>query len=430
MLIVSFTVVCGGLAALATMALPTEYTATQTLIVIPGEALTANDVDTLVSSLDAVLGSDDFYSRLIEAAGSDLTVESLRASSKTERVPNTGVVDLRVTTGDQDAAIALVQAAEPTLGVMLESELDQEAQFDPLSYINFGGILVSQEPKPVELNAMIGAGLGFVAAIALVALYQYLRPVLRTPEDAEEVFELPVLASLPPIGAHDVDWNAHDAVFGVLRAISTSGWEEPIRRLVVVGPDHDEARAEFVMALGATIANNGVPAVLIDADLENASLSRALELAERDGLSECLAGSAKISEVLVDFKNGTAPAAVEPIIGGQEERLKFLPAGVLRDEGMSGMKNELTQVLADLAAKRVLVIDAPSIPGPVPSASMISTADALLVVATESSTLLRKADVTSRALQAVSRKPSAVVLLESKELRIRSGRNDEAPSKS
>lgn len=429
MLIVSFTAVCGGLAAAITMAFPTKYTATQTLIVVPGEGLTSNDVDTLVSSLDAVLGSDDFYSRLIEAAGSDLTVESLRAASTTERVPNTGVVDLKVTTGDQDESIALVQAAEPTLDVMLENELDQEAQFDPMSYINFGGILVSQDPKPVELNAMIGAGLGFVTAIAVVALFQYLRPVVRTPEDAEEAFELPVLASLPPIGARDTDWNAHDALFGVLRAISTAGWREPIHRLVVIGPDHDEARAEFLMALGATIANNGVPAVLIDADLENASLSRALELADHDGLAECLAGSAKISEVLVDFKNGMAPATVEPIIGGQGERLKFLPAGVLRDEGLSGMKNELTRVLAGLASERVVVIDAPSVPGPVPSAGMISTADALLVVATESSTLLRNADVTRRALQAVSGKPSAVVLLESKELRIRSGRENEVPNK-
>ena len=69
-------------------------------------------------------------------------------------------------------------------------------------------------------------------------------------------------------------------------------------------------------------------------------------------------------------------------------------------------------VLSDLSGRYVVVIDGPDVPGPVPSAQLLSLADATLVVVTEGETSIRDARYTGDAMRALAGESVGAVLVQ------------------
>jgi Mrp family chromosome partitioning ATPase len=76
------------------------------------------------------------------------------------------------------------------------------------------------------------------------------------------------------------------------------------------------------------------------------------------------------------------------------------------------MRSSLTEVLSDLSGRYVVVIDGPDVPGPVPSAQLLSLADATLVVVTEGETSIRDARYTGDAMRALAGESVGAVLVQ------------------
>ena len=203
--------------------------------------------------------------------------------------------------------------------------------------------LVRSSPKSViVLGASLFAGLALAFGVAFAR--EFLDQVFRTTDQVESILQTNCLAILPKIAVGEASTRSW---FGSKRAkISTrksdpqsallryvlnhpiSRFSEAIRTVKVAVDLNSVVRENRVIAITSTlpnegkstvstnfaqlIAHSGARVILLDADLRNPSLSRAMAPTATVGLIDVVAGRKKLDEVLI----------VDDAAG-----LAFLPAG-------------------------------------------------------------------------------------------------------
>ena len=260
------------------------------------------------------------------------------------------------------------------------------------------------------MGLLSGAGIAFLLAFIVAAFRQYRQPVISSARDVGDSLDLPVLARIAAVG-DGRGTNPQDAVLGMLAAIERLGARGPIHRLVVVGPESDLERSKLILALGCAIARNfDQPVALIDADLENASLTKLIGASDEPGLAECLTGDLRVDQTLLRLENGHTPAMLNGMVP-PSGMIRVMPAGINRGGSLLRMRSNLHQVLGAMSGRYVVIIDGPQIPGPVPSTQLLSMADATLVVVTEGSTSIRDAKFTGDALRSYTTNPVGAIVV-------------------
>ncbi|MBK6668718.1 MAG: hypothetical protein IPG46_03160 [Actinobacteria bacterium] len=401
-------VVGGAIAA----AMPEKYQVTRSVLVMSGN--NPNDNDTLIRSLESIIGAKHFATTLKERSGLDLTVDEISGMISTNRPVLSAVIEVSATDASLATATAVSEQISPTLQDIFENgqrSLPVEARIS-------GPIVTEMSADPVREQVFVpwwtgvftGGLLAFLVALAVAAFRQFRRPVITSARDLSDALDVPVLARVRAVGV-DPDGSPSDAVLGMLSAIELLGADGPIHRLVVVGPSEDEERSRLVLALGCAIARDfDQPVALVDANLASGGLSRLVGKDGERGLAECLNGAVEAQAAMVDT-TGSLPdplRGLRPAAGS----LSLLPAGVDRDAGLVRMRSSLTEVLSDLSGRYVVVIDGPDVPGPVPSAQLLSLADATLVVVTEGETSIRDARYTGDAMRALAGESVGAVLVQ------------------
>jgi Mrp family chromosome partitioning ATPase len=75
------------------------------------------------------------------------------------------------------------------------------------------------------------------------------------------------------------------------------------------------------------------------------------------------------------------------------------------------MRSSFHRVLEALAGRYVVIVNGPTIPGPVPTAQVLSLADATLMVVTEGVTTLTDAQAAGDTLRSFSSGASGIIVL-------------------
>lgn len=146
-------------------------------------------------------------------------------------------------------------------------------------------------PNPVRPNRnqvmMSAAMMGLVAGLGLVLLIDQLDSTVRTVDDAESTFGLPVLAAIPDSDlsklprfgtvVSDDSGSAPAEAFRTLRSsLSLLGNEDQRRVILVTSAIPSEGKTFTSMNLAAAFATQGLRTLLIDADLRRPALSASL----------------------------------------------------------------------------------------------------------------------------------------------------------
>lgn len=391
---------------------PKQYAVTRTLIVMSGN--NSNDNDTLIRSFEAIMGHKGFATELKARTDIDLPVETLKSMISVDRPALSA--NLEVTTRSEKLALAKTVSDEiiPTLQEIVESgqkSLPIESRIPgPIVQEVFATPTIEEVYVPWFAGLLTAAGLGFLLSFLAATFRQYRKPVIGTARDVGSSLDIPVLARISAVG-DGRGTNPQDAVLGMLSAIERLGARGPIHRLVVVGPESDVERSKLILALGCAIARNfDQPVALVDADLENFSLTRLVGASDEPGLAECLAGRVAVEDAMLQLEEGYTPAMLEGLIP-PTGMIRILPAGVDRSGNILRMCSNLHEVLGELSGNYVVVVDGPQIPGPVPSGQLMSLADATIVVVTEGSTSLRDARFTGDALRSLTSNPVGAVVI-------------------
>jgi len=395
-----------------TFTFPERYVVTRSFIVLAGS--NATDNDTLIRGLEVILSDRGFATQLKARAELDLPAETVKSMISVDRPALSPMLNVKTTSEDLELAEAVSAQLEPTLtAVFLRNQrnLPVESRISgPIVQEVYERPIREKTYTPWFAGFLTGGVLAFVLGFVIAAFRQYRAPTVTSVREVSEALDLPVLARVVALG-DGRGTHPQEAVLSMLAAIERLGARGPIHRLVVVGPEADEERSKLVLALGCAIARNfEQPVALIDADLENSSLTELVGAAGEPGLAECLTGELRVDQTLLRLENGHTPPALEGMVPASG-LVRVMPAGVDRSGSVLRMRSSLHQVLGALSGRYVVIVDGPQVPGPVPSTQLLSMSDATLVVVTEGGTSIRDARFTGDALRSYTTNPVGAVVL-------------------
>jgi capsular exopolysaccharide synthesis family protein len=170
----------------------------------------------------------------------------------------------------------------------------------------------------IALAALLGLGLGVVAALVIEALDE----TIATPDDAEKKLGIPVLGVVPLLdkgqttaaALADIRSGFSEAYYSLRTALQFSTPDGAPSSFLVTSARPAEGKSTTAYAIALNLARVGRRVLLVDGDLRNPSMHRVVGVENERGMSNLLSGSANLESVVQRTR---------------ENNLFFIPCGPL-----------------------------------------------------------------------------------------------------
>lgn len=182
------------------------YTSSTTLLLAgtekqEGQAQTTNSItatditinSNLVSTYSELVKSKNVLSQVISNLGIDINEDELRKNISVTAVKDTELIEIAVTTQNPEYAPKI---ANETAKVFIQ----KVAEFYNINNVHIvDEAEISQEPSNInhQKDIIIFAFIGLVVAVVYVLVANMLDTTIKTAEEIEKYFKVPVLASIP-----------------------------------------------------------------------------------------------------------------------------------------------------------------------------------------------------------------------------------------
>ena len=352
-------VVCVLASMLFAFASPSTYTATSQAylrVKVAGDPAQStlsqyNAAQLAAMKADAVVPvftSAAVAQRVVDSLKLDETAEEFASSVSATRVPETVSVQVSATAYSSHRAQVLADEVVRQAAAEIKN---LEGEDSPVEIVLLSSAeLVSATRSPALVTCVaVGLLAGLVLGYIWILVQELLDKSLRGPEEVREALSVPLLGALPRVPS--LRWLSRGAELkmeeqlrvartNVLHALSQGG-----RRVVVVtsaGPQ--EGTSVTAASLARVLALSGHRVVLVGGDLRAPGTAG---LQGSPGLADVLTGSAYLGEALVK---------------GSVEGLELLPAGRMPANPSELLGAPMMRdLLRELAADRLVIIDAPPI---------------------------------------------------------------------
>lgn len=229
-------------------------------------------------------------------------------------------------------------------------------------------------PK-VKRNLVLGILFGGVLGLVMAGLRERLDSTVRTDEELEQIYGVPVLMRLPRNRKLERPRSLPDApelveAFRILRAnLRYFNVDGQLRSILVSSPTSGDGKSTVARGLAMTMASMGDAVVLVEADLHKAVSPTTGERAER-GLSSVLSGT-PLSEAVVAVP-----------VGESGRSLTVLPPGPLPPNPVELLESSrMATLLVELETRYDLVIiDTPALAQVSDARPLLNQVSGVLVV--------------------------------------------------
>ena len=160
--------------------------------------LNINDINAsqkLVATYIEILKSDVVLSRVINQLELSYTIQTLRDMIVASALNNTEILQVKVTSTDPEEAAAIAN----TLASLAPPEIIRVVQAGEVQLIDEAVPNLNPVAPHTGLNSVIGALLGAVIACLGVLITAILDTRVKSEEDLQKQFDLPVLGVIPDI---------------------------------------------------------------------------------------------------------------------------------------------------------------------------------------------------------------------------------------
>lgn len=152
-------------------------------------------------------------------------------------------------------------------------------------------------------NILLGIILGLFGGIGIAFFLEYLDNTVKTPEDVEERFNIPVISTIDLFKDKDetivqnvlkeTSSMIAESFKGLRTSVFLSSADNPPKSLLITSMTPGEGKSSVAICLAATIAQAGKKILLIDADMRRPVQHKNFSCENNAGLSSLLAGMSK-----------------------------------------------------------------------------------------------------------------------------------------
>ncbi|MGW4421168.1 polysaccharide biosynthesis tyrosine autokinase [Streptosporangium sp. NPDC004631] len=321
--------------------------------------------------------------RVLQAIAGGGDVEKLRKNIVAEAVPDTVLLRATVTDGDPHRAAQLADSLSRAFAELID-DLERPAQYPDGARVSVSVVDRAQVPSaPVRprlpVNVALGALIGLVVAGGTIIARDLLDTTIKTHEGLRQATGVPVLGEIgyeqsarryPLITGRDRPSTRAEA-FNTLRTnLQFMDAEHRPRSLVVISCLPGEGVSSVSGNLAVTLAEAGWRVTLIDGDLRRPSVGDYLEVGDRPGLTDVLAGRAEAPTVTRRWDGPTG-------------RLSVLPSGPLPANPSVLLSSPPMRLLIDelAGACDIVIVDTPPLLSVTDAAALAAICDGTLLVA-------------------------------------------------
>lgn len=363
-----------------------------------------------IASYASLVKSDAFIDRVVRVSGNGLTAEQTAESVSASADSETLMLTVTVNQPSFDAAQATVTAVAKNFGAAvneLEAGRTLPGGETVLNVVSGPSVLPAPVSPRVPLNLGLGTLLGLAIGIVIAVSRRLLDKSLRTPEQVEAASGVPLLARVPSSPA------ALGQASGLPGARTGLFLEEAARRLrtnvdhlpslpsmdviAVTSAGRGEGKTTVSLMLAKAWANAGEKVLLVEAQLRRPTLAAEIGLGKSIGLSDVLAGTTPLTNVI----QHTTVDRLHAIAAGT---IPVNPTELLR----GGKLHELLDELRTRYTR--VVVDAPALQ-PYSDAALIGAAvDGILVVVRHGHVSAERLQAALKNLRSVNKQATGVVI--------------------
>jgi polysaccharide biosynthesis transport protein len=289
--------------------IPPTYEARAFMLVGPYEG----DLNTLRASGQLALTYADLVTTQprLEAAiaqvGTNLTAAELKSATRVTANDTTRTLTIRAQHGNPTTAAELANALAGQLTALVE--LGTGRPEGQLQVMEFASPPTTPVAPQVSLIAILTALAGFLGALVVVVLIEYIGATVRSRDDVTRLVPVPFLGQIEgqrssqPGRGLVVERLPASRLASSYRIVATrvvfADSEEPVQSLLMVGAQSGDGTGETAVNVAAALATSGRRTVLIDGDHVDGEATSLLGLEDRPGLAEVIRGQADLGSVVL-----------------------------------------------------------------------------------------------------------------------------------
>jgi capsular exopolysaccharide synthesis family protein len=360
-----------------------------------------------VASYAGALTGKELAARVVQRLDLDLAPEELAGKISASTVTGTVLLDVSVTDSSPARAEAIAQALTiefPEFVADLENPRGDADSPVSITPTDRPGPAYAPSPSPAIRNAVFGGILGLLAGAALSVIRVLLDRSVKEQTDAEELAGAPVMgvvfrdAALTRRRTIDrADARTAEDYRQLRTNLQFLDVDNPPKVIMVTSSVPAEGKTTTVVNLAIALADAGRRVTVVEADLRRPKVTEYFELVDGVGLTNVLAGSAALEDVLQEFgEKGLRVLAAGPTPPNPSELLGSSQMAALLDK----LRADNDYVLVD-AAPLLPVADA---------RGLAAHTDGVLLAVRHGSTRMEQLAETAAAVERVGARTLGVVL--------------------
>lgn len=184
------------------------------------------------------------------------------------------------------------------------------AKSSNIAIVDRAEVPISRFAPSLALNLMLGFLLGAMLGVMIALLLEYIDDSLKTPQDIENHLKLPVLGIIPrlikqtPREALKDPRSAFSESYRSVRTALQFSTERGVPKVILItSPGAGEGKTTSALTLAQNFVQLGKRVLLIEGDLRNPSLAKAMGLVGGDGLSSILSGAKTFANSVTTTNN-------------------------------------------------------------------------------------------------------------------------------
>jgi capsular exopolysaccharide synthesis family protein len=395
-IVISILALALGAASALTLATTSLYEAQTTIVVGQGSCIVqpqnANAIQPFSQTATELMQSTVVARAVIRDLHLNMTPQQLLGGVSVSFNSESAAVKASVTNHDPQLAKRIADRLGVNFARLVKAKLGKGTKTTPpleACIWDPGHIIPGRvEPKPTQ-NLLIAGILGLILGLLAAFLRDYFDRTLRTIEEIERAFGVPVIGQIPTVKPTNrgersrILWEENgdfaESFRGLRANLQYLAVQWPLKTILVSSPQAAQGKTTVCASLATAIAQGGKSVVLIEADLRRPRLAETFGLPRlRPGLTSVLVGHSQLGKATTEIPLPPTPGHAK----GQTPTITVLPSGPLPPNPSelvgSPRMRRLVDGLADLYD--TVILDSPPLLPVADSLALAKLVDGVIIV--------------------------------------------------